>query len=325
MRRAIYPGSFDPVTNGHLDVIERAAKLFDEVLVAVAVNSQKQPLFTVEERLDLLAQTTAAHGGRVKLVRLEGLLVDYARTAGAGAIIRGLRAVSDFEFEFQMALMNRKLESSVETIFLMPKEEYTYLSSRIIKEIARLGGEVGSLCQVVSASPCNRNTRTPTNRCHENPPATDSRRRVALGRRGTRRRAPVADRRFGPRAGAAAVLARPGAVVGRSVGDGGIVAGLWNCAACGAWSRFPTMVHIPDLALQIERPTQETVDLTPEIREDIILALPAYPHCDWSGERECPGRVEAQGEEAAPAATAEGDSQPPSAWETLDQLKVPSK
>ena len=144
MRRAIYPGSFDPVTNGHLDVIERAAKLFDEVLVAVAVNSQKQPLFSVDERLALLAQTTATHGGKVRLVRLEGLLVDYARMAGAAAIIRGLRAVSDFEFEFQMALMNRKLESSVETIFLMPKEEYTYLSSRIIKEIARLGGEVGS-------------------------------------------------------------------------------------------------------------------------------------------------------------------------------------
>lgn len=144
MRRAIYPGSFDPVTNGHLDVIERAAKLFDEVLVAVAVNSQKQPLFTVAERLDLLARTTAAHGGKVRVVRFEGLLVDYARTEGAAAIIRGLRAVSDFEFEFQMALMNRKLNPGVETIFLMPREEYTYLSSRIIKEIARLGGEVGS-------------------------------------------------------------------------------------------------------------------------------------------------------------------------------------
>ena len=144
MRRAIYPGSFDPVTNGHLDVIERAAKLFDEVIVAVAVNSQKQPQFTTDERLELLRETTAQHGERVRLVRLEGLLVDYARTAGAGAIIRGLRAVSDFEFEFQMALMNRKLEAGVETLFLMPKEEYTYLSSRIIKEIARLGGDVTS-------------------------------------------------------------------------------------------------------------------------------------------------------------------------------------
>ena len=144
MRRAIYPGSFDPVTNGHLDVIERAAKLFDEVIVAVAINSQKQPQFTTEERLALLQETTAKHGERVRLVRLEGLLVDYAKSMGAGAIIRGLRAVSDFEFEFQMALMNRKLEANVETIFLMPKEEYTYLSSRIIKEIARLGGDVTS-------------------------------------------------------------------------------------------------------------------------------------------------------------------------------------
>ncbi len=143
MRRAIYPGSFDPVTNGHLDVIERAVKLFDEVIVAVAVNSQKQALFTFDERLGMLRETTTAYGGRLRIVRLDGLLVDYARREGATAIVRGLRAVSDFEFEFQMALMNRKLESSVETIFLMPKEDYTYLSSRIIKEIARLGGEVG--------------------------------------------------------------------------------------------------------------------------------------------------------------------------------------
>lgn len=153
MRRAIYPGSFDPVTNGHLDVIERAVKLFDEVVVAVAVNSQKTALFTFEERLALLEQTTRAHAGHLRVVRLDGLLVDYARRAGATAIVRGLRAVSDFEFEFQMALMNRKLEGSVETIFLMPKEDYTYLSSRIIKEIARLGGEVSSFVpECVSAA-----------------------------------------------------------------------------------------------------------------------------------------------------------------------------
>ena len=144
MRRAIYPGSFDPVTNGHLDVIERAAKLFDEVIVAVAVNSQKQALFSSDERLDLLRQTTTAHGAKITLARLDGLLVDYARQAGASAIIRGLRAVSDFEFEFQMALMNRKLEDKIETIFLMPKDTYTYLSSTIIKEVARLGGEISA-------------------------------------------------------------------------------------------------------------------------------------------------------------------------------------
>lgn len=141
IRRAIYPGSFDPITNGHLDVIDRARKLFDEVIVAVAHNDQKQPLFTLEERLELL-QDTIGKLKNVEIAPLDGLLVDFAMARKATAVIRGLRAVSDFEFEFQMALMNRKLEASVETIFLMPKEEYTYLSSRIVKEIARLGGDV---------------------------------------------------------------------------------------------------------------------------------------------------------------------------------------
>ena len=141
MRRAIYPGSFDPVTNGHLDVIERARKLFDEVIVAVAVNDQKQPFFTLAERLELLAATIGNLDG-VQIEPLDGLLVNFAVQQEATAVVRGLRAVSDFEFEFQMALMNRKLEARVETIFLMPKEEYTYLSSRIVKEIARLGGDI---------------------------------------------------------------------------------------------------------------------------------------------------------------------------------------
>jgi pantetheine-phosphate adenylyltransferase len=141
IRRAIYPGSFDPVTNGHLDVIDRARKLFDEVIVAVAHNDQKQPLFTLDERLAFL-QGTIGKLDNVEIAPLDGLLVNFAVAREATAVIRGLRAVSDFEFEFQMALMNRKLEAEVETIFLMPKEEYTYLSSRIVKEIARLGGNV---------------------------------------------------------------------------------------------------------------------------------------------------------------------------------------
>jgi pantetheine-phosphate adenylyltransferase len=141
IRRAIYPGSFDPVTNGHLDVIDRARKLFDEVIVAVAHNDQKRPLFSLEERLGLL-KTALGKIKNVEVAPLDGLLVNFAIERKATAVIRGLRAISDFEFEFQMALMNRKLESSVETIFLMPKEEYTYLSSRIVKEIARLGGDV---------------------------------------------------------------------------------------------------------------------------------------------------------------------------------------
>jgi pantetheine-phosphate adenylyltransferase len=150
MRRAIYPGSFDPVTNGHLDVIERARKLFDEVIVAVAHNDEKQPLFSLEERLDLLRET-AGKIDHVRIAEFSGLLVEFARAEKAGAVIRGLRAVSDFEFEFQMALMNRKLDAAIETIFLMPKEEYTYLSSRIVKEIARLGGDVSSLVPVCVA------------------------------------------------------------------------------------------------------------------------------------------------------------------------------
>ena len=141
MKRAIYPGSFDPVTNGHLDVVERARKLFDEVIVAVAHNDEKQPLFSLKERLDLLQQTVGKIDN-VRISQFEGLLVEFAVEQKANAVIRGLRAVSDFEFEFQMALMKRHLNPAVETIFLMPKEEYTYLSSRIVKEIARLGGDV---------------------------------------------------------------------------------------------------------------------------------------------------------------------------------------
>jgi pantetheine-phosphate adenylyltransferase len=155
MRRAIYPGSFDPVTNGHLDVIERARKLFDEVVVAVAHNDEKQPLFSLRDRLDLLGQT-AGKIENVRIAEFNGLLVDFARAENAGAVIRGLRAVSDFEFEFQMALMNRKLDAVVETIFLMPKEEYTYLSSRIVKEIARLGGDVSSFVPACVAKALSR-------------------------------------------------------------------------------------------------------------------------------------------------------------------------
>jgi pantetheine-phosphate adenylyltransferase len=150
MRRAIYPGSFDPVTNGHLDVIERARNLFDEVIVAVACNVEKEPLFTLEERLALL-QEGLGNMERVRVTQFDGLLVEFAVAQKANAVIRGLRAVSDFEFEFQMALMNRKLEASVETIFLMPKEEYTYLSSRLVKEIARLGGDVSKFVPASAA------------------------------------------------------------------------------------------------------------------------------------------------------------------------------
>lgn len=155
MRRAIYPGSFDPITNGHLDVIERARKLFDEVVVAVAHNDEKQPLFSLNDRLDLLRET-AGKIDNVRIAEFEGLLVEFARNEEAGIVIRGLRAISDFEFEFQMALMNRKLDFAVETIFLMPKEEYTYLSSRIVKEIARLGGDISGFVPACVAKALSR-------------------------------------------------------------------------------------------------------------------------------------------------------------------------
>jgi len=141
MRLAIYPGSFDPITNGHVDVIARAATLFDEVIVAAAFNDAKAGLFSMEERVELLREVTGRFPN-VKVIGFKGLLMKLARQHGAVAVVRGLRAISDFEFEFQMALMNRKLEPSIETVFLTPREEYTYLSSRIVKEIARLGGAV---------------------------------------------------------------------------------------------------------------------------------------------------------------------------------------
>ncbi len=143
MRTVIYPGSFDPVTNGHLDVVQRAARLFDRVIVAVAENDSKQPLFTLEERRKLVAQATR-HLACVQTDIFKGLLVDYAVRQKANAIIRGLRAVSDFEFEFQLALINRRMNETIETIFVMPKDTYTFLSSRIVKEICRLGGDVSA-------------------------------------------------------------------------------------------------------------------------------------------------------------------------------------
>ena len=143
MRTAIYPGSFDPLTNGHLDVIERAVKLFDRVVVAVAKNESKQPLFTLDERLQLVRRGVK-HLPNAEADSFDNLLVDYVEQRSAQAIVRGLRAVSDFEFEFQLALMNRKLNEKVETIFMMPKDTYTFLSSRIVKEIARLGGDVSA-------------------------------------------------------------------------------------------------------------------------------------------------------------------------------------
>ena len=141
---AVYPGSFDPLTNGHVDIIERGARLFDRIIVALLVNAEKSPLFTMDERLDI-ARTVFKHLPNVEVDTFDGLLVDYVERRRAQVIVRGLRAVSDFEYEFQMALMNRRLNGRIETVFMMPAEQYSYISSRLIKEVFSLGGEIRGL------------------------------------------------------------------------------------------------------------------------------------------------------------------------------------
>jgi pantetheine-phosphate adenylyltransferase len=141
---AVFPGSFDPITNGHLDIIARGLSVFDEVVIAILVNPEKSPLFSVEERVEIIRETYRGDP-RVRVDTFSGLLVDYAERAGATVIVRGLRAISDFEFEFQMALMNRRLDPRIETVFMMPAEGYSYVSSRLVKEVFQLGGRVTEL------------------------------------------------------------------------------------------------------------------------------------------------------------------------------------
>jgi len=141
---AVYPGSFDPLTNGHVDIISRGARLFDRIIVAILVNAEKSPLFSMEERVDITRAVFRNHPN-VEVDTFDGLLVDYVGRRGAHVIVRGLRAVSDFEYEFQMALMNQRLDPKIETIFMMPAEQYTYTSSRLIKEVFALGGRVHGL------------------------------------------------------------------------------------------------------------------------------------------------------------------------------------
>ena len=141
---AIYPGSFDPPTNGHLDLVERGSKIFDELVVAILRNAEKSPLFSVTERVAMLEALTA-HYGNVRVDTFDGLTVDYAARVGASSLLRGIRALSDYEYELQMALMNRKLRPELETVFMMPAEKYSYLSSRLVREVAQLGGSVKGL------------------------------------------------------------------------------------------------------------------------------------------------------------------------------------
>ena len=143
-KRAVYPGMFDPMHNGHVDVIQRSLQIFDELIVAVVANPSKQPLFSVKERLEMIDEATSELSN-FRIVAFDGLLIDLVARERADCIVRGIRAISDFEYEFQMALMNRKLRSTVETVFLMPHEKYTYISSRLIKEVASFGTSVAGL------------------------------------------------------------------------------------------------------------------------------------------------------------------------------------
>ena len=159
-KRAVYPGMFDPIHNGHLDLIERSLRIFDELIVAVVANPSKEPLFTVKQRLELVDECTAGMA-RMRITSFDGLLIDLVDREQASCIVRGLRAVSDFEYEFQMALMNRKLRHTVETVFMMPHENYTYISSRLIKEVAALGAPVtGLVPPVVEEKLAQRLSRT---------------------------------------------------------------------------------------------------------------------------------------------------------------------
>jgi len=143
--RAIYPGSFDPLTNGHIDIIERSTRLFDRVIIAVLTNPQKDALFSTDERVEIMREILEPRFQNIEIDVFHGLLVDYARQKDAQLIVRGIRAVTDYEYEFQMALMNRRLAPDIETVFMMPSESYSYLSSRLVKEIVELGGFVSGL------------------------------------------------------------------------------------------------------------------------------------------------------------------------------------
>jgi pantetheine-phosphate adenylyltransferase len=168
---AVFPGSFDPITNGHLDIVERGLRVFERVRLAILINPEKKPLFSIDERVALIRDTYASNS-RVEVDTFSGLLVDYADTVGATVIIRGIRAISDFEYEFQMALMNRRLNPRIETVFMMPAESYSYVSSRLVKEVFQLGGRVSDLVpEVVEKRLCEvygtRFSRPPGRGCEE--------------------------------------------------------------------------------------------------------------------------------------------------------------
>ncbi len=166
---AVFPGSFDPITNGHLDIVDRGLRVFDRVRMAILMNPEKQPLFSVEERVAIIRETYRGDP-RVEVDTFSGLLVDYAERVGASVIIRGIRAISDFEYEFQMALMNRRLNPQIETVFMMPAESYSYVSSRLVKEVFQLGGRVSDLVPAVVEKRLSERYGTPPKARARRPP-----------------------------------------------------------------------------------------------------------------------------------------------------------
>ncbi len=293
MRTVIYPGSFDPLTNGHLDVVQRAAKLFDRVIVAVAKNDSKNPLFTLQERRTLTA-ACVKHLPNVEVDVFDGLLVDYVEARSAQAIIRGLRAVSDFEFEFQLALMNRKLNERIETIFMMPKDTYTFLSSRIVKEIARLGGDVSAFVppKVEAALKARLAGRRKGKRAVLmalliNLRQLEERSTVRLEGRTYPGGTGIDARGRGDTGGDAVVNYDVTAeVMEKAVLVQGRIGLKLNCECVRCLKPFEYRLDLRDWAclMPLEGDekavvTNDCVDLTPQLREDILLGFPQHPLC----------------------------------------------
>ena len=291
MRTAIYPGSFDPITNGHLDVLHRATKLFDRVIVAVAKNDSKHPLFTLEERVQMVAHAIR-HLPNVEADSFEGLLVAYVEKCSAQAVVRGLRAVSDFEFEFQLALMNRKLNERIETIFMMPKDTYTFLSSRIVKEIAQLGGDVSAFVPAHVRTALVREVHPKAGLVGGLMPLSVNLRHLEAHNIRLAGSLPIAELDLDPRDEVIQVchpLEHDLEI--QKLEDGLLVQGHLSlaleceCVRCLKHFQYHLQInrwtcHLPLQGEDAVTVVSDCVDLTPYVREDILLEFPRHPLCN---------------------------------------------
>jgi pantetheine-phosphate adenylyltransferase len=328
MRTAIYPGSFDPITNGHLDIVQRATRLFDRVIVAVAHNESKGPLFSVAERVALVRQCVAPMKG-VEVDNFSDLLVNYVERNGGQVIIRGLRAVSDFEFEFQLALMNRKLNGKVETLFMMPKETYTFLSSRLVKEIARLGGDVGCFVPpAVRKALASKLTAPRPKPTPMNPLLINVRHLV-------QRDLELQGKLYPNQLEISSLdsmiqMDQPVAYdlqvqkMDKSILVHGRLAFHLDCRCVRCLRPFGMEVKLAHFAAALALEGEEAVrvdgdfvDLTPQVREDILLAFPQHPLCEPG----CAGvrKTSDSGQDAQPGQESQMTA---CAWAPLDKLKL---